>query len=600
MTVENTGFLLDRLGQDCAPLQFLRELTQNAIEAIQALPDPKGEITWDVEWNRFEDDGVFKLSITDNGSGMTGPEMVRYINQLSASIHVQGHDGNFGVGAKIAAATRNHAGLIYLSWKDGVGAMIHLWRDPQTAEYGLRQFEWPDGSFQHWLPIAEDLKPDTIDGHGTVVILLGHDEEADTMSAPDGAASPSRWVARYLNTRYFQFPDGIAAKAREGWQYPRTNKDTNVLRTVTGQAPYLDRHSQAKGSVRLTDATAHWWILKQEDALSQNSGFLASNGHSAALYQNELYEMATARSGTARLQNFGVIFGHDRVVIYVEPELGAAQSLVPNTARTLLLMDGEPLPWADWAQEFRTHLPAEIAALMEEVASGARSADHRASIRDRLRTIRELFRLSRYKPAESGAYRVDPTALIIGSPEDPATPPRDRRPNGGGRHRPTRTGGRPGDIYALYASQDGVPAERVIGDSDPEVDWISVSDGTRVVGELEDRAARYLYEQNRLQINADFRVFTDFIARWLKAYPDVPGARDVIEDAVHEWFEQTLIETVVGTKALLGSKEWDVRDLETSLSEEALTAAVMPRYHIDVAVKRALGSKLGSLKEKAS
>ena len=34
MSVDNIGFLLDRLGQDCHPLQFLRELTQNSIEAI--------------------------------------------------------------------------------------------------------------------------------------------------------------------------------------------------------------------------------------------------------------------------------------------------------------------------------------------------------------------------------------------------------------------------------------------------------------------------------------------------------------------------------------------------------------------------------------
>jgi len=34
MSVQNIGFLLDRLGQDCHPLQFLRELTQNAIEAV--------------------------------------------------------------------------------------------------------------------------------------------------------------------------------------------------------------------------------------------------------------------------------------------------------------------------------------------------------------------------------------------------------------------------------------------------------------------------------------------------------------------------------------------------------------------------------------
>ena len=35
------------------------------------------------------------------------------------------------------------------------------------------------------------------------------------------------------------------------------------------------------------------------------------------------------------------------------------------------------------------------------------------------------------------------------------------------------------------------------------------------------------------------------------------------------------------------------------LAEEALTAAVLQRYHVDVNVKRTLGAKLGSLKEKA-
>jgi len=41
MTVSNIGFLLDRLGQDCHPLQFLRELTQNSIEAIERTHQPE-------------------------------------------------------------------------------------------------------------------------------------------------------------------------------------------------------------------------------------------------------------------------------------------------------------------------------------------------------------------------------------------------------------------------------------------------------------------------------------------------------------------------------------------------------------------------------
>ena len=36
-------------------------------------------------------------------------------------------------------------------------------------------------------------------------------------------------------------------------------------------------------------------------------------------------------------------------------------------------------------------------------------------------------------------------------------------------------------------------------------------------------------------------------------------------------------------------------DVERALSEEGLTAAVMARYHVHVAVQRELGSKLGKL-----
>jgi hypothetical protein len=50
MSVHNIGFLLDRLGQDCHRLQFLRELTQNGIEAIERTGE-QGTIVWDVDWN---------------------------------------------------------------------------------------------------------------------------------------------------------------------------------------------------------------------------------------------------------------------------------------------------------------------------------------------------------------------------------------------------------------------------------------------------------------------------------------------------------------------------------------------------------------------
>jgi hypothetical protein len=133
---------------------------------------------------------------------------------------------------------------------------------------------------------------------------------------------------------------------------------------------------------------------------------------------------------------------------------------------------------------------------------------------------------------------------------------------------------------------------------DPKVYWLSVADGTRTPDLLEDRAAKYLPDQNILQVNGDFRVFTDMIDRWTERYADVPGARDVIQHVVHEWFEQALVETVLGALALKGSPQWTLDDLAKLWSEEGLTAAALQRYHVDVNIRRSLGTRLGSLKEK--
>jgi hypothetical protein len=597
MQVRNMSFMLDRMGQDCAPLQYLRELNQNAIQSILNLRPPKGEIIWDVDWNHHTLTDVYKLAVIDTGIGMTGEEMVTYINALSSSMNEQSETGNFGVGAKIAAAPKNHAGLVYLSWKDGVGYMIHLWRDPQSRVYGLRQFARPDNSYGHWAYIQDDVKPNAIKDHGTMVVLLGNETDQDTMQAPEHAPSPSRWIARYLNTRYYQFPEGITVRAREGWEYPRSNKDTNLLRTVTGQKWYLEKHSTTSGKVVLTGAIAHWWLLKDEEALTQNSGFLASSGHTAALYQDELYEMTTGRAGVARLQSFGVIFGYNRVVVYVQPTNGAGKRLTSNTARTHLLINSEPLPWSDWAAEFREALPQAIKDLMEEVAGASTVSDHKQSIRERLKQIRDLFRISRYRPVRSGKLRLDEDAVTVGGKAKEEAEERDGSGSSSGKS--GGKGGRAGDIYSLFLAAKGIPGEEFRVDIQPEVRWVSVADGTRTPPDMEDRAAKYLPSENMILANGDFRLFADMTERWCKQYSHVAGARETVLDVVREWFEQQLIETVMGLQALRDARQWSVQDVDKTWSEEALTAAVMPRYHIDIAVKRALGAKLGTLKEKS-
>ena len=327
-----------------------------------------------------------------------------------------------------------------------------------TGSYELVQLPGPDGTFEHWAHVTDDVKPKPITDHGTMVVLLGNDVDADTMQAPADALRPSRWIARNLNTRYFRFPEGVTVRAREGWELLRTEAHHPMLRGVTGQKSYLDDHASERSSLELTGATAHWWILKDEPALQNMLNVYESKGHVAALYQDELYETTTGRSGVARLQLFGVIFGHQRVVIYVEPDAGVLGDLSSNTSRTQLLINHEPLPWAEWAAEFRANLPEAIIHLMEATGS-ASTTDHRQAIKDRLKQIRDLLRISRYRSTPRGNLTIAEDALTKGGePDDASLPVRNptASPSGGGSR-----GGRAGDVYSLFIVSGGRPGEEL-------------------------------------------------------------------------------------------------------------------------------------------
>ena len=598
MSVDNVGFLLDRLGQDCSPMQYLRELTQNGIEAIDRVGST-GQIVWDLDWITNDLSGQKKLCVIDTGDGMTGEEMLKFINQLSSSRSVQSMSTNYGIGAKIAAATKHPAGVIYQSWKNGEGYMIQLEKNKATGEYGLVQWELKDGTFSHYMPIEDDIKPEEIKDHGTKVILLGNKDDDDTMVPPKDAAAPSRWISKYLNTRYFQFPEKIAVKAREGWEYPRSDIDRNNLRTITGQKQYLDNHALHSGKHNLNDAVVYWWILKDEPAITNNSGHIESAGHVAALYQNELYDRTTSRAGVARLQHFGILFGTRFVVLYVEPKPKSDDILTTNTARTTLLINGETLPWTDWAHEFRQTMPKTLADFVREKASANTEKDHLKSIKERLKGIIDLYKVSRYKPSPKGLYLSDASsALSAGISAASGSKSKARGDGIGAAIGVTSKGirdGEIGNIYHLFEKKGGDKSEKTQSDPFPIVHWQSIRDGTRNEDDMEDRAAKYIPDQNTLLVNSDFRVFKDMIKKLCNEKENKHGVNieAVVEDVVHAWFEQALVETVIGIQQLKGSKEWGVDSVASALSEEALTTAVMQRYHVHIACRRDLGAKLG-------
>jgi hypothetical protein len=276
------------------------------------------------------------------------------------------------------------------------------------------------------------------------------------------------------------------------------------------------------------------------------------------------------------------------------------RQITTNTARTQLIVNGESLPWTDWAAEFRQNMPDQIHALMDGIASKISSNDHSKSIKDRLKALMDLYKVTRYKPSPNGNLRIDdpqPSAggqSLNGSGDGTAG-------GGGGKGGRTQKSGPVGGVYSAFLKKDGNPGVKVKPDLFPEVKWVSVTERTREQGDIEDKAARYLPDQHLLLINSDFRVFADMIQYWADRYAkehgESAGLRDVVQDSVHDWYEQALVETVIGVQALKGSREWSTKQLEAALSEEALTSVVMQRYHPYNSVKRELGTKIAPLKK---
>jgi hypothetical protein len=455
--VQDPAFTLDLMARECPSLQFLREYTKNGIEAIEAyrrLVDPayQGKVIWTVASGtvaRALSLKAPKLCCIDTGVGMTREELPAYLNDLTASGKTRSLHANYGVGAKVSAAGYNPAGVLYFTWQEGVGCFVELGRD-EHGRWGMRQHRLADGSVATVLPVADALKPAELADldHGTMVVFLGQSPEHDTTKAPKDIEWTDRWVAKYLNRRFYRLPGWVEIRARE----PRAD-GAQAMREIRGQQAFLDEHTITQGVVEIADARVHWRVLSDAtEARRQTGRIWACTGHRAALLDDELYEMVSPkRGGYQRIQEFGIHTGYQRVVLYVEP--AGARGVMTDTARTRLLVGGEPLPWDRYASEFEAQMPEEIRALIEqEAGTGAR--DYRQAIRERLEAIRELFKVPRYKAVPAGELEMDEPTTGHARQRD-----RDRNRRRRARQRGTLTGPAAGNLYALMLHPDGEEAD---------------------------------------------------------------------------------------------------------------------------------------------
>jgi hypothetical protein len=598
MGVQNVGFLLENLGADAAELQYLRELVQNSVEAIRRQKKSRdGRIEIDFE----EINGVRKLRISDNGIGMTPDEVRANINHLSASGGEQAFDKNFGIGAKITAATRNPFGVMYKAWKDGHGSLTVMGRvDGRYGRIGFRNDA--DDTVDYWLPLNDDDRPSIITESGVSVVLLGRSAEDDTSIAPPNADLPSQWVAAYLERRYFKIPSNITLKVRRPVEIYDSERDIRraIYDTIQGQQFYLDKHCESKGIVDLNVANAvvHWWLLSEK--IVEGGKTWNNRGHVAAIYQDELYE---TRGGTARvsaLKDFGIYAGHGRIVVYVEPQ----NVLKANTPRTSLILEGNrPIDYSDIGAAFAEVMPDDLALYMAGQVS-SEHGDHRKAILKNLREVEEALKHARFRRSKNGEL-TDYDADFGGDRGLDGNESRPSSSQARSTNRRNDGAGRIGSDYLRKAQEERakLQGQRTNSDPMPRIVW-DESGGTVPIG----RAATYTKATHVVTANSRFSFYRDLVewtieegkARSLSDIED-ETLNAICEDEVRRWFEQALTEAVVVLRPMAHDDKWGPSVFETGLSDEGLTAAVVShRWHMMTAIKRGLAGRLGKQRDAAA
>jgi len=585
--------LIRNLGRDCTPDQYLREFLKNSIQACErALNQNRDDLLYQptihLDANPdLREAGLWKLSFVDNGDGMDRDEMVSLLNNLSASGSVKNQHINYGVGAKIAAMTRNHEGIVYESWKNGLGHRIIVKFDEDAGIYGIAPIDLPDGSFDYVIQLAPSEKPNLIDEHGTRVTLLGMSLEQDTMKKPEGVnGSNEAWFINYLNTRFFKIPENIEIKAR--YRYYSEDPGKTYMTPIEGQKKTLDSISILRGTLRVKGANVYWWGMPKQTG---GHGRSTLKGHTALIHEDEVFDLADSRS--SRANYFGILIGKERVIIYVEPDIAEQ-----NTSRTSLVKpDGSNIIWDGWQQEFRANMPEDLKGFLEELSSEQTNESHSASIADRLRDLGNLYKLSMYRASEVGDKQGDPDSEISAGgntrtgietdviDDDVVEVDRPRTVT------PKRKAMNP--VMARLLTKGGISSKEVNNVEFPTVKWVS----ERTETYLADRVASYDTASHVIVANSDFAGLRDvvkFVTR--PEYKEIDGAITIVEDEVRKAFEQALVEVVTGALSFRrGRRAWKPEEFERAISPEALSSAMMIRYWIVQDVKRILGGKIKAL-----
>ena len=615
---------INRAYNECQTFQWAREVLKNSVEAGAT------RIHFGVEFQAVEKLGVYRRLIADNGKGMTAGQLYEYFsNAGTGEKKIGGEHDNFGIGAKISLMPWNSYGLVIVSWVESKASMIWIERDPKTGKYGLRSFDQfddenvvsPFDDPEHGCDWRK-VKPDFINDHGTVLVLLGNSATDDTVlgnpDRPDEQGASMRLI-HYLNQRFWNLPDDVEISVNRFLN--DTNKDNWPKNTHEGRQPLEDGSRKgvyinlyggrvhvtqerrrekadiASGVLKLYDGTqAHWFLLKQGKMPDAAQG--PSTSFIGLLYKDELYHV-TAHHASYRTMGVTPQAVRTKLWVILEPPVDDPPKIpgvYPESARSALKHSGtadRSVPMNEWLADFAKHMPEEIKrSLAQAFGEHKEDSSLTSKLMERLAQYLQLWG-KKFKPRKllviegggSDSVDTDKTidggiGLIIDDGEENVPPEH------GHGHSRTETARTSATSHAEGTNQKNArPAKPPR--APPGVIWRPKTD----FEDQENHFAMWVEARNEILLNEDHRIIAEQIERWQARYPD--HLAETVAGKVREVYQAAVLSVFLATEALSMGKS--ARE-ERFRTPDALTLALMGYFREDEILRQQL-SYLGKAKD---
>jgi hypothetical protein len=613
MTVGEVRHLVERGYIHSSRFTWARETLKNADEANST------HVEFGVEWQGVIHHGVYRRTIADNGSGMSEGELVAYLNEFGAGSKTIGprHE-NFGVGAKTSLLPWNQQGVVVLSWKDGEGSMIRLRFDPDTQNYGMHEYEDVNGMRATVVSPGLDpdlgidfslVKPDWIEDHGTVLVLLGNDLKQDTFwGDPTRGEDGIRGLAEYLNDRFWDFRNDLKVRMIEfprltRSEWPKGPQDPHQWRTITGTAYFAARPATRPkltllhGTVTLSDQTPIDWYLWDGPLVRGDYG--PSIGTISLAYKNELYDIT---SHHLTFRSFGITEDVVRrqLFLVIHPKVydeATKEGVWPQADRVHLRWGdvGANPPVADWGDEFRSMMPLPIIEALKRARSNRPASVDNEEIRKRLANrFAARFGVRPMKP--------DPNKGKL-SAEEPDIPGPKRGGKGGegpagpGPHREPHKA--QGNVLTLARPGNTLLAKRsrTLSLAMPDIEFIHTQIDDEASMAVWSEPTEGVHPTGLVQVWEDHPMFAQIIEFHQQDYSG--NDPDEVREEVRRAYAEDLV-CKVAHACHMQQGMLTAEKVKRLLTPQALTLAMLGLYSHDAVVGNLLRQRIGKKRKKAA